>query len=82
MNVELSDLKQLIHEINSNKDLLKTLNEEDDLFKVGALDSMSVVQFILSIEKKYSIKISKKDISFNSFSSLKNIKTLILSKAI
>ncbi len=82
MNVRPEDLHQILSEINTKGSLKKDISDEEDLFKLGALDSMSVVQFILALEKKYSIKISKKDISFNTFSNLKNIKSLLASKIV
>lgn len=78
--VKIEDLHQLLAEVNAKGTLKSNIAEEEDLFKLGALDSMAVVQFILAIEKKYSIKIGKKDISFNTFSNLKNVRTLISSK--
>lgn len=80
MDIKSEDLHQILEEVNSKGVLKKEISDEDDLFKIGVLDSMAVVQFILAIEKKYSIKITKKDISFNTFSSLKKIKSLISSK--
>ena len=80
MEVRSEDLYHLLEELNSKGALQKTIADHEDLFKIGALDSMAVVQFILAIEKRYKIKIGKKDISFNSFSNLANIKSLIESK--
>lgn len=78
--VKIEDLHQLLAEVNAKGALRPNISEDEDLFKLGALDSMAVVQFILAIEKKYSIKIAKKDISFNTFSNLKNVRALISSK--
>lgn len=80
MSVKSEDLFKILAEVNSKGAIKSTISDDDDLFKLGALDSMAVVQFILAIEKKYSIKISKKDINFNSFTTINNIKSLISSK--
>lgn len=80
MSIEQDDIQKILAEVNAKGARNKPLNEDEDLFKAGVLDSMAVVQFILALEKKYSIKIGKKDINLNNFSNIKNIKELIVSK--
>ena len=75
-----NDLVSIIYEVNKNAISTKPLGPLDDLFKSGILDSLTIVQLIVSIEKKFQIKISSKDINFESFSTINNIEELVQKK--
>ena len=49
------------------------INDDDDLFKSGFVDSLFALQLILFLEKEFNIKISNKDISEENFRTLNNI---------
>ena len=57
-----------------------SLNSDTNLFKAGYFDSLTVVQFIVAIEKKFKIKISKNEIKYTSFETLAGIEDLIKEK--
>lgn len=75
-----NDLLSILSDINKDGVNGKTINPTDDLFKLGVLDSLTIVQLIVALEKKFKIKISSKDISFDSFSNLNNMEKLIQNK--
>ena len=58
----------------------RELKPDDDLFKLGIIDSLTIVQVIVAIEKKYTIKISSKDINYNSFTTIESIEKLLSTK--
>ena len=80
MKATNEDLIQILSEVNRNAMSGVALSEDEDLFKKGILDSLTIVQLIVAIEKKYSIKISGRDINYQSFTTLKSIEDLINSK--
>lgn len=80
MKVTKENLIQILSEVNRNAMSGVVLNEDEDLFKKGVLDSLTVVQLIVALEKKFTIKISGKDINYQSFTTLKSIEDLINSK--
>lgn len=73
-------LIQILSEVNRSAMSGATLSEDEDLFKKGILDSLTIVQLIVAIEKKYLIKISSRDINYQSFTTLRSIEDLINSK--
>jgi acyl carrier protein len=56
------------------------LDSDTNLFKSGYFDSLNVVQFIVAIEKKFKIKISKNEIKYSSFETLSGVEDLIKEK--
>lgn len=79
MEHTLETLKQIIHEINPAFSK-ENLSLHDNLFTSGVLDSLTVVQLIVAIEKKFGIKISSKDINYQSFTTMDSILNLVVSK--
>ena len=49
------------------------INDDDDLFKNGFVDSLFALQLILFLEKEFKIKISNKDINEDNFRTINNI---------
>ena len=80
MKATNESLIQILSEVNRASSHGIELGMDEDLFKKGILDSLTIVQLIVAIEKKYSIKISGRDINYQSFTTLRSIEDLINSK--
>lgn len=73
-----SEILNLINEILAKKN--SKLNMEHDLFEIGYLDSMTMIQLATELEKKFSIEIDSLDITIENFRSAIQIKKLLIEK--
>jgi acyl carrier protein len=67
---------QMLKKLNTYSKV-DSLNSEDNLFEKGVLDSLMLIQFVLSLEDEFKIKFSNQDINYDNFSSIKKIDTLL-----
>ncbi len=51
----------------------KKIEPDDDLFSNGVLDSLAVLQLVMFIEERYSIKVSDEDVVYENFKSISTI---------
>jgi acyl carrier protein len=56
------------------------LRSQTNLFRLGLLDSFSLVQFIMAVEEAYSISIDVTDMRLKNFRSLRRFAALINKK--
>ncbi|MCL5260277.1 MAG: phosphopantetheine-binding protein [Gammaproteobacteria bacterium] len=56
------------------------IDENEDLFGPGLVNSLFAMQLIMYIEKNYDIKVSKEDLDIKNFSSIKAISQFIHNK--
>jgi len=49
------------------------INDDDDLFKKGFVDSLFALQLVLFLENEFKIKISNKDIKEDNFRTINKI---------
>lgn len=59
-------LKKLLTRMNIFPDV-KGLKDDENLFSAGALDSLTLIQFVLLIEDEYQIRIDNADINYEQF---------------
>ena len=71
----LTDLK-----IFFNTFFRENLSDNDNLFEVGALDSMGVVSLMTHIEEKYQVAIAPEEVTEVNFGSLKSVAKLVAEK--
>ncbi len=73
------------------RDILSRLNtyfkaqdikSDDNLFNIGALDSLMLIQFVVSIEDEFRIRILNEDINYDNFSTLAILEGHLRSKYI
>jgi acyl carrier protein len=57
------------------------VDAETNLFEAGALDSMTLVQFILNLEEKFNFRLPIEDIDVDSFRSVIHIAELVARRA-
>ena len=58
----------------------ENISDNDNLFLLGAVDSMGIMTLIQHLEEHFKIAIDPEDISAENFESLNTIETLIVSK--
>ncbi len=57
----------------------KGVGEDEDLFQCGALDSLTLIQFVLAVEEEFGFQMQNKDITYENFKSLRLISEFIVS---
>ena len=65
-------LKGILKKMNSFS-AVEQLKDEENLFSIGALDSLVLIQFVLMIEEEFKIRIDNADISYDHFSNFAKI---------
>jgi acyl carrier protein len=65
---------------NAEREGVATPQAKDDLFKLGVLDSFSLVDFVSLLEEQYSIKISDSDVNPENFRSIEVIEQYVDSR--
>lgn len=76
-NIEV--LKQLLKKLNIFPEVAR-LKAEDNLFSLGALDSLTLIQYVLLIEDEFKIRFDNADINYERFMSFANIANLLSEK--
>lgn len=75
--------------MNSLKKILKGLNtsfqvdqvqDEEDLFARGALDSLIMIQFVVAIEEFFKIRLDNADITYSKFKTFAEINKMLTEK--
>ncbi len=64
-----------------NNIIMKPVTDNEDLINTGLLDSVSIVELLMTIEKKFHIEVSLADITPSNFSTLNTIENFINDKA-
>jgi acyl carrier protein len=57
------------------------LNDNDDIFATGVVNSLFAMQLVMFIEKEFSIEINNNDLDLNNFKSIDAVSTLVASKS-
>ncbi|MBK7889366.1 MAG: hypothetical protein IPJ84_00495 [Bdellovibrionales bacterium] len=57
-----------------------SLSDDANLFSAGALDSLTLVQFVLLIEDEFKIRIENTDIGYDQFQTFQKISALLRDK--
>jgi acyl carrier protein len=57
------------------------LQEEDDIFALGFVNSLFAMQLVLFVEKEFSMVVEDEDLSIDNFKSVNAIANLVRSKA-
>ena len=60
----------------------KSKNVDVDYLTEGYLDSLSLIKFIMSIEKNFKIKLNQNDFTNRKFRTIKGLATIIKNKKI
>ena len=65
---------------NAEREGVATPQADDDLFKLGVLDSFTLVDFVSILEDQFSIKISDADVNPENFRSIDAIERYVDSR--
>ncbi len=74
--VTADNLKTLLGKLTPKARTVE-LNDGTDLFVAGVLDSLSIVQFITLLEKRFDIIFNYNDLRFEHFRSLTQMQSLL-----
>jgi acyl carrier protein len=69
----MEEYKEQIREFLKKTKKVDMLNDDDDLFKKGFVNSVFALQLVNFIEKTFKIKLKNKDITEENFRSINNI---------
>lgn len=72
-NENMEEYKEQIREFLKKTKKVDMLNDDDDLFKKGFVNSVFALQLVNFIEKTFKIKLKNKDITEENFRSINNI---------
>lgn len=69
-------VKEILGEINSTS-VQHAIKPDDNLFEMGILDSLTMVQFIVAVENRFKIKIANRDINYETFTTIGEIEKFL-----
>lgn len=65
-------LKEIVNSLNI-RGRMDEFSEKDDLFTVGILDSLILIQLIMNLENTFKISIENANITYDNFKSIENM---------
>lgn len=75
------DVRAVLKDVSANSYSKAPVGLDDNLYELGILDSLTTVQFIVGIEKRLGIEVPNRDISYDTFRSIREIARLLGAKA-
>jgi len=58
----------------------KTLGHDDDIFKMGYVNSMFALQLVMFLESEFGIAVENEDLDLNNFNTVNHIEQFVQSK--
>jgi methoxymalonate biosynthesis acyl carrier protein len=56
------------------------LNEDEDIFTLGFVNSLFAMQLVMFVEREFKVKVEREDLDFENFKTINAIASLIESK--
>ncbi len=81
MDSRISDLSREIQALLSSKLSVRVESADAELLESGLLDSMTLVQLILALEREYKLDLPVHELEIESFSTVGRIAELVSSRA-
>lgn len=75
MNTQ-DQVRKMLKKLNTYSKI-NELGVDDNLFEKGVLDSLMLIQFVLSVEDECKVKFANQDINYENFTTIKKIETLL-----
>ncbi|MCB0392013.1 MAG: acyl carrier protein [Bdellovibrionales bacterium] len=79
MSRAIDKLRKILIELNFSASA-KTVSEDSDLFETGAIDSLTLIQYVLAIEDEFKIRIENSDITYENFKTFNTLSQFIEKK--
>ncbi|MBG9736903.1 acyl carrier protein [Paenibacillus alvei] len=76
----MEEIKNRTRAFLSNFIKKKELQDTDDIFAIGDVNSLFAMQLVMFIEKEFGIEIENNDLNLNNFRSIQAITTFVESK--
>jgi acyl carrier protein len=77
--INVTELKEILKSLNAGYQVDRQ-TEDSDLFAVGVLDSLSLIQYVMALEKKFKIRLDNDDITYAKFKTFRIISELLNGK--
>lgn len=77
----MEQIKSRIREMLSQFIKSQDIEDHDDIFAIGDVDSLFAMQLVVFIEKEFGIEIDNDDLDLNNFKSIDAISTLVANKS-
>ncbi len=71
------DVRAILKDVSANSYSKAPVGLDDNLYELGILDSLTTVQFIVGIEKRLGIEVPNREISYDTFRSIREISKLL-----
>jgi len=77
--MDIYEIKKEVHDIILLSDIISpdTILEDDTLLSECGLDSIGIVELIISIEEKYAFEFSSNDLYLKNFKTINSISSLV-----
>jgi methoxymalonate biosynthesis acyl carrier protein len=76
----VEDTKVKIRKFLSNFIRRVEVQDDDDIFALGFVNSLFAMQLVMFIEKEFQVRINNKDLNLNNFRSINKIACLVVGK--
>ncbi|WP_028591852.1 acyl carrier protein [Paenibacillus massiliensis] len=77
----MEQIKSRIREMLSQFIKSQDIEDHDDIFAIGDVDSLFAMQLVVFIEKEFGIEIDNDDLDLNNFKSIDAISALVANKS-
>ena len=77
---DMEDMKVKVRTFLARFFKSREIQEDEDIFALGFVNSLFAMQLVLFVEKEFSVTIDNKDLDFNNFKSINAIANLVSSK--
>ena len=77
----VSEVKEAIKRFVSHSIKIPDLNDDDDLFESGLVNSLFAIQLMTFIEKTFKIEIEANDLNIQNFKSMNATTSFVLKKS-
>lgn len=75
----IEKLRHILVDLNFSS-AAKTVKTDEDLFEAGALDSLTLIQFVLALEESFGIELNNDDINYENFKNLEQMSQVLRQK--
>jgi methoxymalonate biosynthesis acyl carrier protein len=63
-----------------SRSIASQIRDEDDIFNLGAVDSLFAIQLVQFVEKEFSIRVEREDLDIKNFCSIAALAKFVLHK--